>query len=242
MGTTLSYADLDEAVDAVRGLPAADTLGLVRGERLLRSCCRTSCSTRSRCSVHFSRRPRRRQRQPAVHGARTRTPAQGLRRQGDRHPRELRAHARRSHRTRPMSNTVVDHGCRVTCCPRPRAASSTSSLRRVKQGRAGLPAAGFHDRFNDALAQGAGKTVEPIELGYADIALPAVHGRHDGRFQGCDAEPSQHGLQRGSRPSTGRANSYEGVSSRIVAITALPLYHIFSLENELPHRSWRRAG
>ena len=38
--------------------------------------------------------------------------------------------------------------------------------------------------------------VSHVEIGLADIALSAVHGRHDGRVEGRDAQPPQHGLQR----------------------------------------------
>ncbi len=57
------------------------------------------------------RRPARglhgRERQPAVHGARARAPAEGLRRRGDRRRRELRAGSCRKWSTRPRCSKVV---------------------------------------------------------------------------------------------------------------------------------------
>jgi long-chain acyl-CoA synthetase len=57
--------------------------------------------------------------------------------------------------------------------------------------------------------------------------VPAVHGRHDGRRQGGGAHPSQHGGQRAAGERLDQAGAPAGAAK--IIITALPLYHIFSL-------------
>ena len=72
------------------------------------------------------------QRQPAVHAARTRAPAEGLGRQGDRHPRELRRHAAAGDRQRCRPRRWCSPRW-ATCSACPRALIVNYVVRKVKK-------------------------------------------------------------------------------------------------------------
>ncbi|HZD53456.1 MAG TPA: AMP-binding protein [Woeseiaceae bacterium] len=87
-------------------------------------------------------------------------------------------------------------------------------------GRVSLPA---------ALGQGGRQSLTPVELGYADLAFLQYTGGTTGRAKG--AMLSHRNLV--FNVAQGKAwqeNVFGGVE-RIVVITALPLYHIFSLQS-----------
>ncbi|MDJ0907566.1 MAG: AMP-binding protein [Woeseiaceae bacterium] len=84
-------------------------------------------------------------------------------------------------------------------------------------------------KFGKALATGAGQAVDVVELGYADIAFLQYTGGTTGVSKG--AMLSHRNMVYNVEQSIAwQANAYGDVE-RIVAITALPLYHIFSLQN-----------
>ena len=82
--------------------------------------------------------------------------------------------------------------------------------------------------FNKALKAGANKTLTPVDIGFADIAYLQYTGGTTGVSKG--AMLSHRNMVYNVQQTTiWQDNAYEGVDS-IVAITALPLYHIFSLQ------------
>jgi long-chain acyl-CoA synthetase len=82
--------------------------------------------------------------------------------------------------------------------------------------------------FRQALKEGAGKRLEPIDLGYADIAYLQYTGGTTGVSKGAMLS-HRNMVYNVQQTITWQADAYAGVEP-IVAITALPLYHIFSLE------------
>ena len=110
-----------------------------------------------------------RQHQPPVHRARARAPAQGFRREGDRHRREFRAcpaagvaahgsQERAGHRGRRLLGLAARHDREFRAAPR-------------AQANTGLEHAGRHRRFKSALSSGLGLKLEPVALGPEDIAF-----------------------------------------------------------------------
>ncbi len=100
-------------------------------------------------------------------------------------------------------------------------------LRHVKKA---VPAFRFDNSttFNAALKAGANKTLTPVDIGFADIAYLQYTGGTTGVSKG--AMLSHRNMVYNVQQTTiWQDNAYEGVDS-IVAITALPLYHIFSLQ------------
>ena len=84
-------------------------------------------------------------------------------------------------------------------------------------------------RFNKALRVGAGHTLQRPELGFADIAFLQYTGGTTGVSKG--AMLSHRNMVYNIEQSIAwQLTAFDGVDS-IVAITALPLYHIFSLQN-----------
>ncbi len=83
-------------------------------------------------------------------------------------------------------------------------------------------------KFKRALKAGAGKPLDAIEIGYADIAYLQYTGGTTGVSKG--AMLSHRNMVYNVQQSiTWQGAAYVGVEP-IVAITALPLYHIFSLQ------------
>jgi long-chain acyl-CoA synthetase len=83
-------------------------------------------------------------------------------------------------------------------------------------------------RFKDALKEGASRHLNPVELGYADLAFLQYTGGTTGISKG--AMLSHRNMVSNVRQTVlWQADAYAEFDS-IVAITALPLYHIFSLQ------------
>ena len=83
-------------------------------------------------------------------------------------------------------------------------------------------------KFRKALRTGSGYSLTPVELGYADIAFLQYTGGTTGVSKG--AMLSHRNMVFNIEQSIAwQQNAYDGIG-QIVAITALPLYHIFSLQ------------
>ena len=83
-------------------------------------------------------------------------------------------------------------------------------------------------RLGDALKIGGGNTLTPVELGLADIAFLQYTGGTTGVSKG--AMLSHRNMVYNVEQSLAwQADAYDDLES-IIAITALPLYHIFSLQ------------
>ncbi len=82
--------------------------------------------------------------------------------------------------------------------------------------------------LRQALKAGAGKQLEPVDIGYADIAFLQYTGGTTGVSKGAMLSHRNmiYNVQQGV---TWQGDAYDGID-QIVAITALPLYHIFSLQ------------
>ena len=82
--------------------------------------------------------------------------------------------------------------------------------------------------FNRALKRGKGKPLHPVELGYADIAFLQYTGGTTGVSKGAMLS-HRNMIYNVQQTILWTGDSYVGFEP-IIAITALPLYHIFSLE------------
>ena len=83
--------------------------------------------------------------------------------------------------------------------------------------------------FRKALATGTGKTLKPIELGFADIAFLQYTGGTTGVSKGAMLS-HRNMVSNIHQVLAWQLDAYEGLE-QICAITALPLYHIFSLQS-----------
>lgn len=82
--------------------------------------------------------------------------------------------------------------------------------------------------FNAALRAGAQRQLQPVELGFADIAFLQYTGGTTGVSKG--AMLSHRNMVRNVQQSMEwQGPAYKGLDC-VIAITALPLYHIFSLQ------------
>jgi long-chain acyl-CoA synthetase len=109
----------------------------------------------------------------------------------------------------------------------PKSTLTNLVMRHVKKA---VPAYRFANRtpFNRALKIGAGKTLKPVDIGYADIAYLQYTGGTTGVSKGAMLS-HRNMVYNVQQTITWQADAYAGVEP-IIAITALPLYHIFSLE------------
>jgi len=82
--------------------------------------------------------------------------------------------------------------------------------------------------FNRTLKTGANEKLEDVDIGFADIAYLQYTGGTTGVSKGAMLS-HRNMVYNVQQTITWQADAYEGVEP-IVAITALPLYHIFSLE------------
>ncbi|MBT8066796.1 MAG: AMP-binding protein [Gammaproteobacteria bacterium] len=82
--------------------------------------------------------------------------------------------------------------------------------------------------FNGALKAGAGKTLQPVDIGFADIAYLQYTGGTTGVSKGAMLS-HRNMIYNVQQTITWQDDAYEG-EHPIIAITALPLYHIFSLQ------------
>jgi long-chain acyl-CoA synthetase len=80
-----------------------------------------------------------------------------------------------------------------------------------------------------ALKAGTGKTLMPIELGFADIAFLQYTGGTTGLAKGAMLS-HRNMVYNIAQSHAWQLDAFAGLD-RIVAITALPLYHIFSLQS-----------
>jgi len=79
-----------------------------------------------------------------------------------------------------------------------------------------------------AFKAGANKTLQPVDIGFADIAFLQYTGGTTGVSKGAMLS-HRNMVYNVQQTITWQADAYDGLQS-IVAITALPLYHIFSLQ------------
>ena len=159
---------------------------------------------------HIARRLHGRERQPALHAARTRTPAQGFRRRSDRHPGEFRQDA--------AGRSRQDPGQACRCRQHGRDARRQGTARQLRgeagqEARAELVAARPHVLQRRA----QGRRVPRAQAGQGvgrRHRLPAIHRRHDGRLQGRDALASQRAGQRHSAEHAGSRRPIRSSASR----------------------------
>jgi long-chain acyl-CoA synthetase len=83
--------------------------------------------------------------------------------------------------------------------------------------------------FTDALNTGKDKELTPVELGFADIAFLQYTGGTTGLAKGAMLS-HRNMVYNIAQSKAWQADAFEDVE-RIVVITALPLYHIFSLQS-----------
>ena len=109
----------------------------------------------------------------------------------------------------------------------PKSTLTNLVMRYVKKA---VPAYRFAKRtpFRRALQIGAGKTLQPVDIGFADIAYLQYTGGTTGVSKGAMLS-HRNMVYNVQQTITWQADAYDGVEP-IIAITALPLYHIFSLE------------
>ena len=82
--------------------------------------------------------------------------------------------------------------------------------------------------FKSALRAGANKTLQPVDIGFADIAFLQYTGGTTGVSKGAMLS-HRNMIYNVQQTVTWQGDAYEG-EHPIIAITALPLYHIFSLQ------------
>ena len=82
--------------------------------------------------------------------------------------------------------------------------------------------------FKKALRAGAGNTLQPVDIGYADIAYLQYTGGTTGVSKGAMLS-HRNMVYNVEQSMRWQGDAYDGVEP-MVAITALPLYHIFSLQ------------
>ena len=109
----------------------------------------------------------------------------------------------------------------------PKSAISNFVLRYVKRS---VPAYSFNKSisFKQALRAGAGKVLNVVDIGYADIAYLQYTGGTTGVSKGAMLS-HRNMVFNVQQTITWQADAYSDVQP-IIAITALPLYHIFSLQ------------
>jgi long-chain acyl-CoA synthetase len=114
------------------------------------------------------------------------------------------------------------------CLKFPRGAITNFVLRHVRKQ---VPAYALPDSisFRHALNAGSGKTLKPVELGFADIAFLQYTGGTTGVSKGAMLS-HRNMVSNVHQAKAWQLDAYDGLE-RICAITALPLYHIFSLQS-----------
>ena len=110
----------------------------------------------------------------------------------------------------------------------PKGAITNFVLRHVKKS---VPPYSFAacKTFKAALAAGSGKHIKQVELGFADIAFLQYTGGTTGRSKGAMLS-HRNMVFNVLQGKAWQAQAFDDVGV-IVAITALPLYHIFSLQS-----------
>ena len=109
----------------------------------------------------------------------------------------------------------------------PKSTITNLVLRYVKKS---VPAYKFANSitFRQALRAGSGKVLDEVDIGYADIAYLQYTGGTTGVSKGAMLS-HRNMVYNVQQTITWQGDAYEGVQP-IVAVTALPLYHIFSLQ------------
>ena len=109
----------------------------------------------------------------------------------------------------------------------PRGMATNFLLRNVKRS---VPKYHFahQTRFKKALRIGSGRKLKDVDLGFADIAFLQYTGGTTGVSKGAMLS-HRNMVSNVQQTVIWQDDAYEGVD-QVVAITALPLYHIFSLE------------
>ncbi|MGI9247845.1 MAG: AMP-binding protein, partial [Woeseiaceae bacterium] len=109
----------------------------------------------------------------------------------------------------------------------PKGLITNLALRYVKKA---VPAYRLANRisFKGALKAGANKTLNPVDIGFADIAYLQYTGGTTGVSKGAMLS-HRNMVYNVQQTMVWQGDAYEGVRP-IIAIAALPLYHIFSLQ------------
>lgn len=109
----------------------------------------------------------------------------------------------------------------------PKSSLTNFVLRYIKKA---VPAYSIQNRvrFRKALKAGNGEVLDDVEIGYADIAYLQYTGGTTGVSKGAMLS-HRNMVFNVQQTITWQADAYAGVEP-IIAITALPLYHIFSLQ------------
>lgn len=117
----------------------------------------------------------------------------------------------------------------------PRGLMTNFILRHVKKAipKVSLPGS---VRFREALLRGNGKSIDDVGLGFADIAFLQYTGGTTGLSKG--AMLSHRNMVHNIFQTQAWTEGVFGDVGRVVAITALPLYHIFSLKSNCLLMMW----
>ncbi len=109
----------------------------------------------------------------------------------------------------------------------PKSTLTNFVLRYVKRS---VPAYQFNNSitFARALREGSGKVLDEVDIGYADIAYLQYTGGTTGVSKGAMLS-HRNMIYNVQQTITWQSDSYDNLDS-IIIITALPLYHIFSLQ------------
>jgi long-chain acyl-CoA synthetase len=109
----------------------------------------------------------------------------------------------------------------------PKSTMTNLALRYIKKA---VPAYKLSDSvtFRQALKAGAGQALDEVDIGFADIAYLQYTGGTTGVSKGAMLS-HRNMVYNVQQTITWQADAYEGIE-QVIIITALPLYHIFSLE------------
>ena len=110
----------------------------------------------------------------------------------------------------------------------PKGSITNFVLRHVKKA---VPAYSFNKSMTmkQALSTGRGQTLSPVELGFADLAFLQYTGGTTGVSKGAMLS-NRNMVYNVHQARAWQLDTYEGIE-QVCAITALPLYHIFSLQS-----------
>jgi len=109
----------------------------------------------------------------------------------------------------------------------PKSTISNFVLRHIKKA---IPAFNISNStsFNQALRLGAGKALDEVDIGFADIAYLQYTGGTTGVSKGAMLS-HRNMIYNVQQTIVWQADSYDDIE-QVIAVTALPLYHIFSLQ------------